>query len=119
MLALGVLEILPDNDGAEVVACYRDACVGGSALVVSNEAQLDATDAEIDGLRATFALTTTPEVHLRDRSEVAELLPGYELLEPGIVPAPWWRPDHEVTRAQAHRGNVYAAAGLLPHPPAD
>ena len=114
VLALGVLEILPDNDGAALVAHYRDACVAGSTLAVSNETQLDATDAEIDGLRATFALTTTPDVHLRDRGEVAELLPGYELLEPGVVPAPWWRPEHDIPTAQARRANVYAAAGLLP-----
>lgn len=114
VLAFGVLDIIPSTDGAALVAAYRDACTSGSALAVSNNAQLSRTDEEVAGLRSLLAGTSTPQLHLRTPDEVAALLPGYRLVEPGVVPAAQWRPDRPVTDEEAHRGNVHGAVGLLP-----
>ncbi|NHD16133.1 MULTISPECIES: SAM-dependent methyltransferase [unclassified Actinopolyspora] len=114
VLAFGILDILPTTDGAGLVAHYRDACVPGSALAVSNNAQLSRTDQEVAGLRSLLADTATPNLHMRTSEEVAALLPGYTLLEPGVVPAALWRPDQTVTEQQARRGNVHGAVGILP-----
>lgn len=113
VLAFGILDIIPSPDGATLVEQYRDACVPGSALAVSNNAQMTRSDAEVAGLRALLAGTSTPQMHMRTAEEVAELFPGYTLVEPGIVPAALWRPDRAVTVEEARRGNVYGGVGLL------
>ncbi|GAA4833450.1 SAM-dependent methyltransferase [Saccharopolyspora rosea] len=115
VLAFGILDIIPSTDGASLVTAYRDACVPGSALAVSNNAQLARTDEEVAGLRFLLSTTSTPQLHLRTPEEVAALLPGYTLIEPGVVPAAQWRPDRPVSDEEARRGNVYGAVGLLPH----
>ncbi|WP_017975320.1 SAM-dependent methyltransferase [Actinopolyspora halophila] len=114
VLAFGILDILPTTDGAGMVSRYRDACVPGSALAVSNNAQLSRTDQEVEGLRSLLADTSTPNLYMRTAEEVAALLPGYALLDPGVVPASLWRPDQPVTEQEAQRGNVYGAVGILP-----
>ncbi|WP_019854358.1 SAM-dependent methyltransferase [Actinopolyspora mortivallis] len=113
VLAFGILDIIPTTDGAGLAARYRDACVSGSALAVSNNAQLTRSDEEVAGLRALLANTSTPNLHLRTPEEVAALMPGYTLLDPGVVPAPLWRPDRPVSEQEARRGNVYGAVGIL------
>ncbi|RRO18622.1 hypothetical protein EIL87_05755 [Saccharopolyspora rhizosphaerae] len=100
-------------DGAALVERYRDACAPGSALAVSNNAQLSRTDDEVAALRPLLAGTSTPHLHLRTADEVAELFPGYTLVDPGVVPAAHWRPDLPVSDEQAARGNVLGAVGLL------
>ncbi len=114
VLAFGILDILPTTDGAGLMARYRDACVPGSALAVSNNTQLTRTDEEVAGLRSLLAGTSTPNLYMRTPEEVAELLPGYTLLGPGVVPAAHWRPDRPVTDREAQRGNVHGAVGILP-----
>jgi len=39
------------------------------------------------------------KVALRDRAGVARLFDGFELVEPGVVRAPEWRPDSEIEAA--------------------
>lgn len=114
VIAFGIFDIIPSADGAGLAAAYREACPSGSALAVSNNAQLSRTDEEVAGLRSLLAGTSTPQLHLRTPSEVAALLPGYRLVEPGVVPAAQWRPGQPVTEEEARRGNVYGAVGLLP-----
>ena len=58
--------------------------------------------------------SSTPTGHWRTRDEVAELLAGYELLDPGVVPTAAWRPDEPITDTEAARSNAYAAVGTLP-----
>ncbi len=111
ILAFGVFDLV---ERAEALSArYRDACAPGSALAVSNNAQLTRTDAEIANMHQLLAGTTTPRIHIRDREQVAGLLPGYRLLDPGVVPAALWRPDEPVTWEEARRGNVYGAVGVL------
>ena len=113
VLALGILDIIARTDAASLTAAYRDACVAGSALAVSNSTHLTGTAQQAQQAQDVFARTTTPQVHMRTREQVAELLPGYELLEPGVVPTATWRPDEPITEAEAARSNAYAAVGLL------
>ncbi|SFS99426.1 SAM-dependent methyltransferase [Saccharopolyspora flava] len=113
VLAFGILDLVPDPNGAALVKRYRDACVPGSALAVSNNAQLSRTDADIEALRSLLAGTSTPHLHIRTPDEVAALFPGYTLVDPGIVPAAHWRPDTPVTDEEANDGNVLGGVGIL------
>ncbi|WP_370591469.1 SAM-dependent methyltransferase [Saccharopolyspora montiporae] len=113
VLAVAILDIIEVADPAALVASYRDACAPGSAFVLSHSAQLQASDTEWSGAREVFAATTTPHVQTRSRVEIAGLLAGYEVLEPGVVPSALWRPDREVSEQEAARSNGYAAVGVL------
>lgn len=114
ILALGILDITTPAEGAaNVMARYRDACCRGSALVVSNTAQLTASDAQVGQINALMAGSSTPMLHWRSREQVAELLPGYQVLEPGVVPTAAWRPEQTVSEQEAARSNAYAAVGML------
>ena len=115
ILALGILDITtPAGGAASLMARYRDACCRGSALAVSNAAQLTASDTQVGQINALMAGSSTPRMHWRSREQVAGLLPGYELLEPGVVPTAAWRPEQSVSDAEADRSNAYAAVGLRP-----
>ncbi|MHA6799530.1 SAM-dependent methyltransferase [Bounagaea algeriensis] len=116
ILALGILDIIPEPDGAGLIAHYRDACPSGSALAVSNGAQLSRSTADVEGAREVFAQTSTPQLRVRTREQVAALLPGYELLEPGVVPTAAWRPEQPISEAEAARSNARAAVGMLSRP---
>lgn len=114
VLALGILDIIPMPDGAGLISQYRDACCRGSALAVSNGAQLTTSEVQVGEINELLADSTTPGFRWRTRTQVSDLLPGYELLEPGVVPTAAWRPEHPVAEAEAARANAYAAVGILP-----
>ena len=53
-------------------------------------------------------------MYLRDRAEVAELFTGLEILEPGVVPMPRWRPAPGDEPLPDTATNMYAAAARKP-----
>jgi hypothetical protein len=86
------LPFVPDEDDpAGIVAAYRDATAPGSYFVLSH-----ATD-EYKPERAerTSAIYTkaSHSTTFRSRAQIAGLLDGYELLDPGLVDVINWRPD--------------------------
>ncbi|GAB3559340.1 hypothetical protein J2S53_002537 [Actinopolyspora lacussalsi] len=113
VLAVAILDILDLDDPAALMARYRDACVPGSALAISNSAMLDISEEEVGGAQEVFETTTTPTLRTRDHGEVLEMFAGYELLDPGVVPSAQWRPDEPVSEEYAARSNAYAGVGIL------
>jgi hypothetical protein len=97
---------VPDSDDLPAIfAAYRDHMPAGSYLVFSHLAQ----SAEA-GLRV-FNESGTP-VTLRDHDELAALLRDFELVEPGLVWVPEWRPDgHEIYLDAPDRSRCYGAVG--------
>ena len=92
VLLVSVLPFIPDGDDpAAIVAAYRDATVPGSYLAVShgtNDYQPETAD-EIEGV---YTRTSQPGV-FRSREQILAMMPGYELLPPGLTDAIRWRPD--------------------------
>ena len=92
VLMVAVLHFLPDSPELRAaLARYRDALAPGSYLVVSHataEAQPDET-ARVADLYTKVSQPLVP----RGRAELAELLTGWELVEPGLAQGPEWRPD--------------------------
>lgn len=54
--------------------------------------------------------TATSE-QVRTREAIAAMLPGYELVEPGLVPTVQWRLNHEPSTDDIGKSNCYAAVG--------
>ncbi|WP_405900744.1 SAM-dependent methyltransferase [Streptomyces sp. NBC_00727] len=90
LLLISVLHFLTDAHGPQqVVATLRDALPAGSYLVLSH-----ATDdfADCSAARAVYDTAATP-LTPRSHSEIEKLFDGFDLLTPGLVPVPSWRPD--------------------------
>lgn len=111
VLAVGVLPFMTDDAEAEAVMTrYRDATAPGSYAVITHISPLTwSWDQVNEGLRV-LAETATPEV-ARTPEQIRALLPGYTLVEPGLVPAASWRPEAPVSEQDELRSNCFAAVG--------
>lgn len=94
LLLVAVLHFLSDADNpAEVVATLRDALAPGSVLVVTHATlQFGPVPSGQRGVQAVYQRTATPLI-MRTKEEVERFFNGFELVEPGVVPLPHWRPD--------------------------
>lgn len=114
VLAVSVLSFLRDEENpADVVAAYRDACVPGSALALSHVSAVSLDDSERADTEHRYRRASTPG-RFRTREEIATLFSGYRLVEPGLVLLDEWHPEWPVDLASARRANSYGAVGLLP-----
>lgn len=113
VLAVAILPFVPDHEeAASVVRAYRDACAPGSALALSHISALSASPEQVAAAEQVMARTPTP-VRWRTRDEIADLLGGYSLVPPGLVPSPQWNAVREPDREDIERANAYAAVGIL------
>nr|BFF02287.1 SAM-dependent methyltransferase [Streptoalloteichus tenebrarius] len=113
VLMLALLHFVPDSDDpAGIIGRYRDAGPSGSYLVLSHGT--DAADERRAGMKELYARSTTP-LALRPPDAVAALFAGYELVEPGVVYLPEWRPDPaEAPDEDPARFGVLAGVGRTP-----
>ncbi|GAA2068926.1 SAM-dependent methyltransferase [Streptomyces albiaxialis] len=90
LLLVAILHFLTDEERPEeVVATLRDALPAGSCMVLSH-----ATDdfADRSAAQAVYSKATA-SLNLRSRAQVERFFDGFELIEPGLVQVPFWRPD--------------------------
>jgi hypothetical protein len=93
VLMIAVLHFVPDEaDPAGIVRGVDEALVTGSYLAISHGTQAEVNPQEQETVRKLYERTPTP-VNLRSREQIGELLAGFELVEPGIVPVTDWHPD--------------------------
>lgn len=114
VLAVALLHFMPDEKRPhDTLARLREAIAPGSYLALSHMGD----EGPPDQMRATLELyrrTPTP-VLTRSRDEIAALLDGFDLVDPGLVYLSQWRPDpDDVVEVRAFDG--YAAIGYKPHP---
>jgi SAM-dependent methyltransferase len=92
VLLAGVVHFVPDADRPDaILKVLRDAVAAGSYLVISHSTFED-QPAEMLEAQKLSARTAT-EITLRSRAQIADYLGDFELLEPGIVHMPLWRPE--------------------------
>jgi S-adenosyl methyltransferase len=110
VLLVAVLHFVPDSaNPRSAVARYVDAMVPGSFLVLSHAAKVELRRSQ-DGWKM-YDESTTPGGG-RTREEVAEFMAGTELVEPGVVWTPEWRPDApEDVGDHPELSMVYATVG--------
>lgn len=92
VLMVAVLHFVPaDADPAALVARFRDAVPAGSYLALSHATPGGET-ARAAEHRDLYQRTPTP-MTMRTRDEVVALFDGWDMLEPGVVTFPLWRPE--------------------------
>ena len=98
VMLLTILQFAPDDEVGAIVGRLMDACAPGSFVTISHPAS--DLDAEPHGeMVRRMNESLTEKVTLRDRAGVARLFAGLELVEPGVVRVPEWRPDSDLAAA--------------------
>ncbi|MBK1786987.1 SAM-dependent methyltransferase [Prauserella cavernicola] len=96
------------NPGA-VVRSFVDAVPSGSYVGIVHFSQNEELDQGLNLFSRMFG--APPIVTLRDREVLVDFFAGLELVEPGIVPVPLWRPDDEDTVRNPETVQVHAGLG--------
>ena len=92
VLMVAVLHFVPDQDDpAGLVARFRKAVPSGSYLALSHATAGERADRAAEH-RGLYQRTATP-MTMRTREQVERLFDGWELVEPGLVYLPQWRPE--------------------------
>ncbi|WP_063770511.1 SAM-dependent methyltransferase [Streptacidiphilus carbonis] len=95
VLMSAVLHFVPDDaEAADLVAAYREAIPVGSYLAVSHGSHREESAARIGRAAETYSRKVAP-MRLRSLEQVAGLLKGFEVVEPGVVYCEQWRPGPE------------------------
>ncbi|RJQ76527.1 hypothetical protein D5S17_17865 [Pseudonocardiaceae bacterium YIM PH 21723] len=107
IFAVAVLHFIPDSDDlGGALAAYRDAIAPGSHMVISHGSEYVAPMWS-DDARSIHPLVP------RTTQQVAGLLAGFDLVEPGVVPIQQWRPESPVPTGPAPVRS-YAAVARRP-----
>jgi hypothetical protein len=91
VMLMGILGHIADDDEAQsIVARLMGAVCSGSYLTMN-----DGTDTSPEVVEAAriWNLSANPTYHLRSPDQIARFFDGLELVEPGVVSPPRWRPE--------------------------
>ncbi|MET7286596.1 SAM-dependent methyltransferase [Streptomyces sp. NPDC005573] len=84
--------VAPDENPAGIVAAFRDALPEGSWLAMSHATNQDRPDTAA-AVGQLYRSRATSPVTARSHDEILGLFTGFDLVEPGLVHVPLWRPD--------------------------
>jgi O-methyltransferase involved in polyketide biosynthesis len=98
VMLIAMLQFARDDEVSAIVRRLMDGCAPGSFVTISHPASdIDAERHHEMVRRMNQSLTD--KVTLRDRAGVARLFDGLDLVEPGVVRAPEWRPSSDLAAA--------------------
>jgi S-adenosyl methyltransferase len=94
LLMLAVMHFIPDADDPKaIIGRFSEALAPGSYLVLSHGTADGMSREAANRWVDLFTRTPTPAVP-RTREAVEGLFDGFDLVEPGLVWSPLWRPEH-------------------------
>jgi hypothetical protein len=94
LMVLLILHLIPDADGPyDVVRSLLAGLPEGSYLVLSHPASDIRPDSVAEMTRKMNQRLKGPKATVRDHEQASRFFDGLELLEPGVVEPPQWRPD--------------------------
>ncbi|MEL5959186.1 SAM-dependent methyltransferase [Streptomyces sp. CLV115] len=102
LLLVAVLHFIEDADHPQsAVAELREALAPGSIVVMTHASYegVPLPREEAGGTVEVYKKIRNPLV-MRSRAEIAGFFEGYEMIEPGLVSMPHWRPDAPVVTEQ-------------------
>ena len=113
LLLIAVVHFIPDHeDPLAIIGEFRAVMPPGSYLVLSHVHHEEDSEAGRE-VAAVYARASVPLV-FRTRDQITRLFTGFDLVGPGIVPLPEWRPESQPYPP----GEVWGLAGVgrLPTP---
>jgi hypothetical protein len=113
LLLVAILHFITEAETpARVVATLRDALPDGSYLILSHATGDLRPDAAQNAADVYDGATST--VTLRTKEQVEGMFDGWELIEPGVVQVPLWRPEGRKPRPkELDKAWVYGGVGRL------
>ncbi|WP_214321358.1 SAM-dependent methyltransferase [Nonomuraea sediminis] len=96
VLLAAVMHFIAETEGpGRILATLRGALAPGSYVVMSH----GTSDARPEAVRKCVEVyrSTTSPLALRSRGRIAQLLSGFDLVDPGLVWLPEWHPDDTTT----------------------
>lgn len=95
VLLVALLHFVTDDAASDhIVRTLREALAPGSYLVISHATSDNMPPDVRERMAALYSRTSNP-VTTRSLEQIARFFTGFELVEPGLVYAPLWRPDPE------------------------
>jgi S-adenosyl methyltransferase len=93
VMLIGILHCIQDEDDpAGIIRRLMDAVPAGSYLAISHPAN-DLNDPGVRRLASRLNELMPMKLTFRSRAQVAAFFDGLDLVEPGLVRVPEWRPD--------------------------
>ena len=93
LILVAVLHFIGDSDNPwQLVATLRDALAPGSYLVISHGTEEGRPDVA-KAAEKVYQRGVSANIHMRPRADILRFFAGFDLLEPGLVEIPYWRPD--------------------------
>ena len=93
MLLVSVLHFIADADDPHaIVATIRNALAPGSYLVLSHISADFVPDENVVRRAVAAYVKTNAPAWPRGRDAILRFFDGFDLVEPGLVPKPQWRP---------------------------
>jgi hypothetical protein len=114
LLMVAVLPFVADEDHpARIVTAFRDALAPGSYLGLSHGTSDLHPPEQVKKAEATYQQATVSFV-LRTRAQITGFFDGWDLVPPGLVQVPLWRPDGPVpTPAELAKMGLYGGVARL------
>ena len=111
LLLAAVLHVIGEADDPwRSVARLRDALAPGSYLVLCH-ATSESKPAVAQAIEKVYSRGVTAGGHIRSRAEILRFFDGFDLVDPGLVYMPQWRPDSR-DDVPADPGRLWALAGV-------
>jgi S-adenosyl methyltransferase len=117
VLLVAIVHFLTDaEDPAGIIGTLRDALAPGSYLALSHGTADFHPPGTARQAAAAYDTAAAPLV-LRGHAQVAAFFVGFDLIEPGLVQAPLWRPDGRPPRPKdLAKIGIYAGVGRTSSP---
>jgi hypothetical protein len=93
LLLVAILHFFADSDDPyQIVATLRDRLAPGSFLVLCHGTE-DGLPETARAVKEIYDRSVTNSLILRSRPEILRFFDGFEVVDPGLVFIPQWRPD--------------------------
>ena len=112
VMLIAVMQFIADDDDARAITGQLLAgCAPGSFLTMTHPAR-DVDAGQVSEMVRRLNESVAEKVTTRDHDGVVRLFDGLELVPPGVVRAPQWRPESEL--AEASPAALWAGVGRKP-----
>ncbi len=116
VLFVAVLHLLPDDEQAyRAVVTLRDVLAAGSYVAVSHPSYEDASPSLLQQVNK-LTESSASRYQYRTLAKIGRFFDGLDLVEPGLVHTPLWRPEsaQDLFVNEPQRAFCFAGVGLKP-----
>ena len=113
VLTIAMFHFIPDDmEALGIVRVLRDAIPAGSYLALTHASADTVDKASAEQGEQVYQRASAP-LHFRSRDRIARLFEGFEVVDPGLVFIPLWRPEtnEDLLLDEPDRSANYAAVG--------